>query len=91
MLVEPDAFAQQVSELIERVKATPRQPGVGEIRIPGEWAFRSRERALRAGIEGRVINSAVPLPTFRDGLATMQVMDAIRQSAAQGGALVRLD
>ena len=51
LLVEPDAFAQQVSELIERVKATPRQPGVGEIRIPGEWAFRSRERALRAGIE----------------------------------------
>jgi predicted dehydrogenase len=47
--------------------------------------------ALRAGIEGRAINSAVPLPTFRDGLATMQVMDAIRKSAEQGGALVSLD
>jgi L-2-hydroxycarboxylate dehydrogenase (NAD+) len=51
LLVEPDAFGKQVSELIERVKATPHQPGVGEIRIPGERAFRSRERALREGIE----------------------------------------
>jgi LDH2 family malate/lactate/ureidoglycolate dehydrogenase len=51
LLVEPDAFGQQVSELIERVKATPRQPAAGEIRIPGERAFRNRERALREGIE----------------------------------------
>ena len=51
LLVEPDAFGQQVSELIERVKATPHQPGVGEIRIPGERAFSSRERALCEGIE----------------------------------------
>jgi len=40
-----------VSELIERVKATPRQAGVDEIRIPSERAFRARERALRGGIE----------------------------------------
>ena len=51
LLVEPDAFKQQVSELIERVKATPRQSEMNEIRIPGERAFRSRERALREGIE----------------------------------------
>jgi LDH2 family malate/lactate/ureidoglycolate dehydrogenase len=51
LLVEPDAFGQQVSELIERVKATPHQPAAGEIRIPGERAFRNRERALREGIE----------------------------------------
>jgi LDH2 family malate/lactate/ureidoglycolate dehydrogenase len=51
LLAEPKAFGQQVSELIERVKATPRQPAVGEIRIPGERAFRNRERALREGIE----------------------------------------
>ena len=44
-------FKRQVSELIDRVKATPRQQGVGEIRIPGERAFRERERALRDGIE----------------------------------------
>jgi LDH2 family malate/lactate/ureidoglycolate dehydrogenase len=51
LLVEPDAFEQQVSELIERVKTTPRRAEVGEIRIPGERACRSRERALREGIE----------------------------------------
>ena len=44
-------FKEQVSELIDRIKSTPRQPGVDEIRIPGERAFRSRERALRDGLE----------------------------------------
>jgi LDH2 family malate/lactate/ureidoglycolate dehydrogenase len=51
LLGPADVFAQRVTELIERVKATPRQPGVDEIRIPSERAFRSRERALREGIE----------------------------------------
>ena len=46
-----DEFKQQLGELIERIKATPRRPEVSEIRIPGERAFRSRERALREGIE----------------------------------------
>jgi LDH2 family malate/lactate/ureidoglycolate dehydrogenase len=46
-----DAFEQKVTELIERIKATPRQPGVDEIRIPSERAFRARERALREGLE----------------------------------------
>lgn len=45
------AFEQRVTELIERVKATPRQADVDEIRIPSERAFRARERALRDGIE----------------------------------------
>jgi len=39
-----------VTELIERIKATPRQPGIDEIRIPSERAFRFRERALREGL-----------------------------------------
>jgi predicted dehydrogenase len=46
--------------------------------------------ALRAAIEGRTIRAAVAAPTFRDGLASMQVIDAIRASAAQGGALQRI-
>jgi predicted dehydrogenase len=46
--------------------------------------------ALRAGVEGRDANAVVPLPTFADGLAEMQVIDAIRASAAAGGALVSL-
>ena len=51
-LVGPaDVFKRRVMQLIERIKATPRQPGVDEIRIPSERAFRSRERALREGLE----------------------------------------
>jgi LDH2 family malate/lactate/ureidoglycolate dehydrogenase len=46
-----DAFKAQVTELIDRVKATPRQAGVDEIRIPSERAFRSRERLLREGLD----------------------------------------
>jgi LDH2 family malate/lactate/ureidoglycolate dehydrogenase len=51
LLADLDDFKRQLGELIERIKATPRQPEVSEIRIPGERAFRSRERALREGIE----------------------------------------
>jgi predicted dehydrogenase len=46
--------------------------------------------ALRAGVEGKPYESAVPVPTFADGLATMKVIDAIRKSAATGGELVRI-
>jgi predicted dehydrogenase len=46
--------------------------------------------ALRAGVEGRDAHAAVPLPTFADGLAEMQVIDAIRASAVAGGALVAI-
>jgi predicted dehydrogenase len=35
-------------------------------------------------------DAPVAVPTFRDGLASMQVIDAIRASAAQGGTLVHL-
>lgn len=43
---------------------------------------------LRAGVEGRPAPDAVPIPTFTDGLAEMRVLDAIRASAASGGAQV---
>ena len=50
-------------QLIEDIKATPRQPGIEEIRIPSERAFRSRERALREGlnIDRLVFDSLVAL------------------------------
>jgi predicted dehydrogenase len=44
--------------------------------------------ALRAGVEGRPVEAAVPVPTFLDGVAEMRVLDAIRASAEAGGALV---
>lgn len=46
-----DVFSARMTELIERIKATPRQAGLDEIRIPSERAFRSRERLLREGLE----------------------------------------
>jgi LDH2 family malate/lactate/ureidoglycolate dehydrogenase len=51
-LLQPlDAFKRDMTALIDRVKATPRQPGVDEILIPSERSFRSRERLLREGLE----------------------------------------
>lgn len=45
---------------------------------------------FRARIEGDALPQNVPLATFEDGLACMEVLDAARRSAAAGGALVRL-
>jgi predicted dehydrogenase len=42
---------------------------------------------LRAGVEGRPVTAAVPVPTFVDGLAEMRVLDAIRASASASGTL----
>ena len=56
LLIPADEFKRQVAELISRLKATPRQPGVEEIRIPSERAFRERERRR---IEGIVFDRAV--------------------------------
>ena len=47
--------------------------------------------ALRAGVEGREQPSPVPIPTFRDGLASMRILDAMRASSANGGALTKVD
>jgi predicted dehydrogenase len=43
-----------------------------------------------AGVCGRAVPGAVPVPTFADGLADMRVMDAIRASAAADGARVNV-
>ena len=51
LLVDLGDFKEQVGTLIDRIKATPRQPGVSEIRMPGERGFRCRETGLREGIE----------------------------------------
>jgi len=66
LLVSRDQFKKQLGQLVDRIKDTPRQPGVGEIRIPGERAFRSREHALTDGIE---IDRAI-----YDALGALQVI-----------------
>ena len=47
--------------------------------------------ALRAGMDGGRADPDVAAPTFADGVAEMRVLDAIRRSAANSGALVTLD
>ena len=46
--------------------------------------------AFRDLIQGRRPACAVPLPTFRDGVASMEAIDAVRSSAAAGGTLIKL-
>lgn len=43
-------FQDRLEELITKVKATPRRPGVPEIRLPSERAFRERSRRREEGI-----------------------------------------
>ncbi len=50
LLMPPAQYKEQLAELVRRIKATPRQPGVGEIRIPSERGFRERERRRRDGL-----------------------------------------
>ena len=50
LLVPAEHVQQQVTDLIDQLKAIPRQPGVEEIRIPSERAFRERERRRVEGI-----------------------------------------
>lgn len=46
-----DDYRREVSRRIETIKATPRQEGVDEIRIPGERSYSTRARLLLEGIE----------------------------------------
>ena len=46
-----DDFRRHMSEMLAKVKAVPRQPGVDEIRLPGERSARERARHVREGIE----------------------------------------
>lgn len=45
-----EQFTAELSELLDRIRELPRQPGVPEIRIPSERGFREREIRRREGI-----------------------------------------
>ena len=47
-------------------------------------------KTLHAAMEGKPSPSPVPPASFADGVANMEVMDAIRQSHEQGGAMVKV-
>ncbi len=51
LFVPLEDYRREVSKRIEIIKATPRQPGVNEIRIPGERSYHTRARLIREGID----------------------------------------
>jgi LDH2 family malate/lactate/ureidoglycolate dehydrogenase len=60
LFVSPEAYRHEVSRRIATIKATPRQTGTDEIRIPGERSYATRARLLREGIEiDRKIHTAL--------------------------------
>ncbi|HEV7390732.1 MAG TPA: Ldh family oxidoreductase [Burkholderiales bacterium] len=50
LLVPPEQFKQQLAELLGRIRSTPTQLGIDEVRIPSERAFAEREKRRRTGI-----------------------------------------
>lgn len=56
IMLDQDVFEAEMSELVRRIKATPRAAGVDEIRVPSERAFRERDRRR---VEGIVLDRAV--------------------------------
>ena len=50
-MLSGDDFRRHMSDMLAKVKAAPRQPGVDEIRLPGERALRERARLAREGLE----------------------------------------
>lgn len=48
--IDPSAFKQRVDDMVAMLKATPRVPGVDDILMPGERAWRMHQAQLRDGI-----------------------------------------
>jgi LDH2 family malate/lactate/ureidoglycolate dehydrogenase len=51
LFVPLEDYRRALAAEIAVIKATPRQDGVDEIRIPGECAYRERTRLAREGLE----------------------------------------
>jgi LDH2 family malate/lactate/ureidoglycolate dehydrogenase len=69
LFVPLDEYRRALAAEIALIKATPRQEGVGEIRIPGERAYRERARLTRDGLEidRRIEDALVALAEGRRG------------------------
>jgi LDH2 family malate/lactate/ureidoglycolate dehydrogenase len=66
LMLPLEDYRRQLSEALARIKAAPRQPGVDEIRLPGERSQRERKRLTAEGltIDRKIYDSLVAL---RDG------------------------
>ncbi len=79
LLIPLDEFKAELSQMIDRVKATPRLAEVDEIRIPSERSFRERERNRSAGIwiDRHILRSL-------EGLGVMDGANPIARSPQPG-------
>ncbi len=69
LLVPSADLKREIGALIGRVKAVPGQPGIAEIRIPGEQSARNRERLAQEGvtIDGLVHQRLIALAGSNQG------------------------
>ncbi len=69
LFVPLEDYRRALAAEIAVIKATPRQEGVDEIRIPGERAYRARARLAREGLEidRRIHDSLIQLAEGRRG------------------------
>jgi len=66
-------FKRDLANMISRIKAVARQPGVAEIRLPSEHSYRCRERALREGIEiDRIVHERLADMARRNASAILE-------------------
>jgi LDH2 family malate/lactate/ureidoglycolate dehydrogenase len=67
LMIPLEEYRRDLAAMLERVKATPRQPGVEEIRLPSERAFRERARNLREGIviDRKIYDALLAFPAGR--------------------------
>jgi LDH2 family malate/lactate/ureidoglycolate dehydrogenase len=69
LFVPLEEYRRELAAQIAVIKATPRQEGVAEIRIPGERAYRERARLTREGLEfdRRIQDALIALAEGRRG------------------------
>jgi LDH2 family malate/lactate/ureidoglycolate dehydrogenase len=69
LFVPLEAYRRALTAEVALIKATPRQDGVAEIRIPGERAYRERARLTREGldIDRRIHDALIALAEGRRG------------------------
>jgi predicted dehydrogenase len=83
-----DRDGERALDLPAALQLPPVEGGAANV---GLAAFTRLFETLHARLAGKPDPSPVAAPTFADGLRGMQVMAAIRASAAQGGALVAVE
>jgi LDH2 family malate/lactate/ureidoglycolate dehydrogenase len=69
LFVPLEEYRRELAAQIAVIKATPRQEGIAEIRIPGERAYRERARLMRDGLEidRRIQDALIALAEGRRG------------------------